>query len=320
VVSTTAVDFARELAEAIETQAVEEFRARHRGASLWVLEDLGQLATRRSGKLSAQEELIYTLDTLVGADRWAVITCSALPADLPGILPALQSRLMSGLTVPMSPPGPEARLAIIQQLAAARELAIPEPAARILAEGLEGTARKLTGAILELMAAVEAGPASPRRAGDADAEPGRTINRQDAASAGELSDRPREKNHGCKRSLSKLRGMLDADCARRYVAQRNRGRYPTLHEIALATAKHFSLRLADLRSPVRRRALVTARGVAVYLARHHAGATLDDIGRYFGSRHHTTIIHSCQKTEELLKSDLTIRDAVEHLRQMLWKT
>ena len=114
--------------------------------------------------------------------------------------------------------------------------------------------------------------------------------------------------------------MLDADCARHFVAQRNRGRYPTLHEIALATAKHFSLRLADLRSPVRRRALVTARGVAVYLARHHAGATLDDIGRYFGSRHHTTIIHSCQKTEELLKSDLTIRDAVEHLHQMLWKT
>ena len=60
--------------------------------------------------------------------------------------------------------------------------------------------------------------------------------------------------------------------------------------------------------------------MAVYLARHHAGATLDDIGRYFGSRHHTTIIHSCQKTEELLKSDLTIRDAVEHLHQMLWKT
>ena len=77
VVSTTAVDFARGLAEAIETQAVEEFRAKHRGASLWVLEDLGQLATRRSGKLSAQEELIHTLDALVGTSGWAVITCCA---------------------------------------------------------------------------------------------------------------------------------------------------------------------------------------------------------------------------------------------------
>ena len=54
-VLTTAVDFARELAEAIETQAVEEFRAKHRAASLWLLEDLGQLATRRSGKLSGRK-------------------------------------------------------------------------------------------------------------------------------------------------------------------------------------------------------------------------------------------------------------------------
>ena len=65
VVCITAVDFARELADAIETQAVEEFRAKHRGAAMLVVEDLGQLATRKSGKLSAQEELVHTLDALV---------------------------------------------------------------------------------------------------------------------------------------------------------------------------------------------------------------------------------------------------------------
>ena len=65
VVCTTAVDFARELADAIESQAVEEFRAKYRTAVLLVFEDLGQLATRKSGKLSAQEELIHTLDALL---------------------------------------------------------------------------------------------------------------------------------------------------------------------------------------------------------------------------------------------------------------
>ena len=203
---------------------------------------------------------------------------------------------MSGLTVAMSPPGPEARLAIIRQLAAAQEFTIPEPAARILADGLEGTARELTGAILKLIASVE-GRGEKRR----------------------WRLPPLPAPSPVPSDLAPVK-RLDAEFARHYVAERNRGRYPTLHEIALATAKHFSLRLADLRSAVRRRALVTARGVAVYLARHHAGATLDDIGRYFGSRHHTTIIHSCQKTEELLKSDLTVREAVEHLRQTLWKT
>ena len=201
--STTAVDFARELAEAIETQAVEEFRAKHRGAALWVLEDLGQLATRRSGKLSAQEELIHTLDALLAAGRWAVVTCSALPAELPGILPALQSRLMGGLTVPMSPPGVEARLAIIDNWLPRASVPLAEPVAQILAEGLDGTARELAGAMLELMAM-------------------------------------RSESRACKQPpYRRQMRRLDADSARRYVAERNHRRGPSLHEIALATAKAF---------------------------------------------------------------------------------
>ena len=82
-------------------QAVDEFRDKHRGAALLVVEDLGMLATRKSGKLSAQEELIHTLDALVAEDRWVVVTASAAPAELPGILPALQSRLTAGLTIPL---------------------------------------------------------------------------------------------------------------------------------------------------------------------------------------------------------------------------
>ena len=113
---------------------------------------------------------------------------------------------------------------------------------------------------------------------------------------------------------------IDLPSVRRYLAQRNRQQQPSLHEIALATARHFSLRLADLRSPVRRRALVTARGVAVYLARHFSGVSLQEIGRYFGGRDHTTIMHSCRKIEEILKSDPTIHAAIEQVRKALWKS
>jgi chromosomal replication initiator protein len=97
-------------------------------------------------------------------------------------------------------------------------------------------------------------------------------------------------------------------------------RRPSLHEIALATARHFSLRLSDLRSPARRRALVTARGVAIYLARHRTDESLLEIGRYFAGRDHTTVIHGCRKTEELLESDPAIREAIDQLQKELWKT
>ncbi len=274
VVSTTAVDFARELAEAIESQAVEEFRVKYRTANLLVFEDLGMLATGKSGKLSAQEEFIHTLDAMLAADGWVVVTASAAPAELPGLLPALQSRLAAGLTIPLAPPGPAARLAVLQQLAALRKVQLPEPVAQVLADGLTGTVPELAGALIHLAMGDPLGDAKP----------------------------------------------IDLPSVRRYLAQRNRQQQPSLHEIALATARHFSLRLADLRSPVRRRALVTARGVAVYLARHFAGESLQEIGRYFGGRDHTTIMHSCRKIEEILKSDPTIHAAIEQLRKELWKT
>ena len=273
VVRTSAVDFARELAEAIETQAVDEFREKHRKADLLIVEDLGRLVTRRSEKLNTQEELVHTLDALLAEGRLAVVTASAAPTELPGLLPALQSRLCGGLVVPLSPPGPEARLALLQHLAKSRDLELPEPVARILAEGLCGTAPELAGALWE------------------------------AAMADPLGD-----------------GRLDLEAAREYVDRRSRTRQPSLHEIALATARHFSIRLSDMRGPVRRRALVTARGVAVYLARKMGKERLEEIGRYFGGRDHTTVLHSFRKTEESINSDPTIREAIDRLRTKLWKT
>ena len=272
VVCTTAVDFARELADAIETQAVDEFRTKHRDAAFLVVEDLGMLATRKSGKLNAQEELIHTLDALVAEDRWVVVTTSVPPAALPGILPALRSRLTAGLMIPLSPPGIEARLAILEQLAALRDIPLPEPVARVLAEGLVATVPELAGSLFQL------------------------------AMPAEFQKHP-----------------FDVEAARRYVAKRNGKRQPTLHEIALATARHFSLRLADLRSPVRRRALVVARGVAVYLARQLTEQSLEQIGGYFGGRDHSTVMHSCRKTEELIGCDRTVQEAVERLKNTLWK-
>jgi chromosomal replication initiator protein len=194
-------------------------------------------------------------------------------------LPALQSRLTAGLTIPLAPPGVAARLAILEQLAAMRKIPLPEAVARVLAEGLAGTAAELAGSLLQL------------------------------ATSAELQAVP-----------------LDVEAARRFVAKRNVTRRPTLHEIALATARHFSLRLGDLRSPVRRRALVVARGVAIYLARRLTSENLQQIGGYFGGRDHSTVMHSCRKTEELIVCDPSVHEAVERLQSSLcsdnpmWKT
>ena len=268
VVYTTATDFARKLAEAIETQATDDFRAWYQRAGLLVVEDLGQLA----GKHAAQEELIHAIDALIPLGRRVVITASAAPGQIPGIAPMLKSRLLGGLTVPLCSPGPEARRALLYEVAALRGIKLCRSVAGILADGLCVTVPELRGALVQLEASAE-------------------ING----------------------------GKIDAKAARAYLAERNGLQEPSLRDIAVSTARHFSLELSELRSSSRCRPVVTARGVAMYLCRLLTRHGLGRIGDYFGGRDHSTVMHGCRKTERLVKSDPIIRQAVEQL-QSKWVT
>lgn len=104
---------------------------------------------------------------------------------------------------------------------------------------------------------------------------------------------------------------------RRLLAERRATRRPSLSQIAKATAKHFGISVADIRGISRRRAIVAARNVAMYLARNLTENSLDRIGHYFGNRDHTTVSHGCQRAEQRLQSEPAIRDAVAELEAKL---
>jgi chromosomal replication initiator protein len=104
---------------------------------------------------------------------------------------------------------------------------------------------------------------------------------------------------------------------RKLVAQRKSDRMPSLRSIATLTAKHYGLTVADLKSPVRRQALVAGRGVAMYLARQLTDKSLEEIGDFFGGRDHTTVMHSCRRTERLVAVDRETRLAVTELKRTL---
>ena len=87
--------------------------------------------------------------------------------------------------------------------------------------------------------------------------------------------------------------------------------------IAKTTARYFSTTLADLRSPSRRKSTVLARSIAMYLARQLAGKSLAEIGKNFGGRDHTTVLHSVRKIEAALDEDQTITEAVHRLTALL---
>jgi chromosomal replication initiator protein len=138
IISTTGVDFAREYAGAVETDALEDFRRKYRRTELLVIDDLHEM----DQKVAAQKELILTLDTLLEHYRRVLVTLPHAPAETVTLLPGLASRLSAGLTVPLVPPGAAARRLILQRLADARGASLPEPVIDVLLTELPTTAGK----------------------------------------------------------------------------------------------------------------------------------------------------------------------------------
>ncbi len=91
----------------------------------------------------------------------------------------------------------------------------------------------------------------------------------------------------------------------------------TIEEIQKRVAEHYSIRLADMHSPRRARAVARPRQVAMYLAKQLTSRSLPEIGRKFGGRDHTTVMHAVRKIEELRATDHGFSEDIELLRRML---
>lgn len=153
---TTASEFAQQFARAIHAEEVPQFRHTHRTSKFMVLEDLSSLA----GKVTAQQELLHTLDALLDSGGQLIATCREPLARQTSLLAGLRSRLMSGLEVPLAWPGLAARTVIVEELAAARGTQISKSAARSLADSIRGSVPDLLGALTALESS-RANPADP---------------------------------------------------------------------------------------------------------------------------------------------------------------
>ncbi len=88
----------------------------------------------------------------------------------------------------------------------------------------------------------------------------------------------------------------------------------TAEEVVALVARHFGVSLDELTSPSRKREIVQARQVAMYLLRHELDLSYANIGALFGGRDHATVMHSVEKIEGLLQSDEALQNAIESLR------
>jgi chromosomal replication initiator protein len=91
----------------------------------------------------------------------------------------------------------------------------------------------------------------------------------------------------------------------------------TIDEIQKAVVEHYSIRMADMTSARRSRAVARPRQMAMYLAKQLTPRSLPEIGKKFGGRDHTTVMHAVRQIEKLTAEDRTIADDLDSLRRKL---
>lgn len=91
----------------------------------------------------------------------------------------------------------------------------------------------------------------------------------------------------------------------------------TIEMIQKTVAEHFKIRVTDLKSKKRQRALTIPRQIAMYLARHRTASSFPEIGDKFGGKDHTTVMHAVKKIEQDKGDDLDLKTSIEALERKL---
>jgi chromosomal replication initiator protein len=230
-------------------------------------------------KAATQEELLSTLTSLIEDGKRVILSADRAPMALTEIEPRLRSHLSAGLTCP------------IEAGDRALKLAVARNRFQTLA-GLGVVSGEAPDAVLEHL--VDQTPGTMRELEGA-------VNTVAAAAGARLSTL----------TTDEVRGLLGA------AFRGGPERRITVDEIQKTVAEHFQLKQADLLSDRRNRAVARPRQIAMYLCKQHTTRSYPDIGRRFGGRDHTTVLHAVRKIEKAIGEDTALCDEVELLKRML---
>jgi chromosomal replication initiator protein len=229
-------------------------------------------------KARTEEEFFHTFNALHDGGRQIVITSDRPPRDLQALEDRLRERFEAGLVADVKPPDLTTRLTILRKRAQHDGVGLPDDLAlHVIAERIDTNVRALEGALIRVVA------------------------------FSSLTGRP---------LTGDLAGeVLDGLYPRSTTPPRPRP--SSIGEIQAAVGEHFGLSADELLSPTRTQRVAWPRQVAMYLARELTGESLPAIGREFGGRDHTTVLHAWRRTTARITSDESSRRAVEKLCETL---
>ena len=230
-----------------------------------------------AGKGSTQEEFFHTFNALVDQNKQIIISGDRAPGEIKDLEDRIKSRLQSGLVVDLHPTDYELRLGILQSKVERQKQQYPELS--IDSNVLEFLALRISTNVRVLEGALT-----------------RLF------------------------AFASLIGRhITLDVAQDCLADvlRASERKITVEEIQRKVSEHYNIRLSDMIGPKRLRTYARPRQIAMFLSKQLTSRSLPEIGRRFGGRDHTTVMHGVRRIEELRAQDGQIAEDLEMLRRAL---
>lgn len=230
-----------------------------------------------AGKDSTQEEFFHTFNALVDQGKQIILSSDKSPGEIERLEDRIVSRLQSGLVADVHPTDYELRLGILQSKLEQIQKNTPE--------------FDLSHSVLELLA--------------------HKISANVRALEGAL----------CRLEVqySLVRKPISVEMVRDCLSDliRSNEKRITLDEIQRKVSEHFNIRLSEMVGPRRHRSIARPRQIAMYLSKELTNKSYPEIGRSFGGRDHTTVMHGIKQISKLQEMDEDMREDIQLLTRAL---
>jgi chromosomal replication initiator protein len=230
-----------------------------------------------AGKESTQEEFFHTFNALIDQKKQIIISADRAPGEIANLEERIKSRLQCGLVVDLHPTDYELRLGILQSKT--EQYSAQYPGLKIAGGVLEFLAHRISTNVRVLEGALTRLFAFASLVGH------------------------------------EITLELTQDCLADVL--RASERKVSVEEIQRQVSDHYNIRLSDMIGPKRLRSFARPRQVAMYLCKQLTSRSLPEIGRRFGGRDHTTVMHGVKRIDELKQQDAQIAEDLEILRRTL---
>ncbi len=281
---TTIECFTNEFIASLQTgsAAKERFKERYRRNDVLLIDDVQFLES----KAKTEEEFFHTFNALYDTGSQLVMTSDRLPEDLAALETRLRERFASGLVTSVQAPDLATRMTVLRKRVQHDAIDLADTGALdIIAERIPTNVRALEGALIRVVAF---GSLTGR------------------ALTAELAAEVLDGLYGHKDPRRRARGPLGFGLPD-----------VTIAGVQALVCEAFSLSRDELLSPSRAARVTWPRQLAMYLARQHTQESLPAIGRSFGGRNHTTVMHAVKRTGERLATDPEAFETVQKLTARL---